>query len=194
MNNPKYVTQQDEVLIGKNLQNENDIADLLHQHRKQFYSYIMTLVKDHYAAEDIFQECCIKIIHCIRSGKYKEEGRFMAWTSRIIRNMCMDYLNAKNKKFAIKVADGADIFELVKMSDDGADKNLVQQQFEKRIHQMLDKVSVDQREVIILRFFYQLSFKEIANITNTNVNTALGRMRYGLDKLRELNMQLTEVL
>lgn len=173
--------------------NESAISELLERYKKQFYTYIVIMIKDHHVAEDIFQEACIKIIQSIRLGKYHEDGRFVQWSSRIIRNMCMDYLKSAKRKMMVHVPEGVDIFSMLNMNQGSADMDIINSQFSQRMHMMLDRLPSEQKEIIIMRFFFQMSFKEIAALLNTNVNTAMGRMRYGILKLRAMmeRMQVT---
>lgn len=174
--------------------NEQAIAVLLERYKKQFYTYIYVIVKDHYLAEDLFQEACIKVINSIRNDKYVDDGRFVPWASRIIRNLCMDHLKSAKKKVMVTMPDGSDVFGFLNLNSDSADSRLLESQFNHRIHRMLEKIPIEQSEIIIMRFFYQMSFKEIAQLLNTNVNTAMGRMRYGMIRLRELTATMSEAI
>lgn len=179
--------QPEEVLFDLiRSKNEAAISELLERYKKQFYTYIVIVIKDQHVAEDIFQEACIKIIQSIRLGKYQEDGRFVQWSSRIIRNMCMDYLKSSKRKKMIHVPDGVDIFDFIKGNEASADTHLLNEQSRHRLHLMLDELPNEQKEIIIMRFFFQMSFKEIAQTLNTNVNTAMGRMRYGIIKMRSM--------
>jgi RNA polymerase sigma factor (sigma-70 family) len=187
--------QPDEVLFTE-VQNKNEqaIAVLLDRYKKQFYSYILVIVKDHYIAEDLFQEACIKIIQSIRLGKYKEDGRFVQWASRIVRNLCMDHLKSSKKRTMVSMPDGSDVFAFLNLNVPAADHRIIETQFVNRLHMMLEQLPNEQREIIIMRFFYKLSFKEIAHMLDTNVNTAMGRMRYGLIRLRNLMGAMKEAV
>ncbi|MBL7773374.1 MAG: sigma-70 family RNA polymerase sigma factor [Chitinophagaceae bacterium] len=171
---------------------ERAIAILLERYKKQFFTYILVIIKDHTTAEDLFQEACIKIINSIRNNKYSEDGRFVQWASRLIRNLCMDYLKSNKRKIMVQLPDGGDIFSVLQIDHRSADHRILQTQFVNRIHYMLDKLPQEQREIIILRFFHKMSFKEIASMLNTNVNTAMGRMRYGIIRLRDMMESMTE--
>ncbi len=143
---------------------------LVIRHKDKLYTSILFLVKDKYLAEDIFQDVLIKIIDTIRGGRYTEEGKFLPWAMRIAHNLC----------------DDRDIFEVINFTEDGADVKIMKRQSHDRVRRMLDLLPEDQREVIILRHYADLSFKEIASLTSCSINTALGRMRYGLINLRKM--------
>ncbi|MGN6416865.1 MAG: sigma-70 family RNA polymerase sigma factor [Pseudobacter sp.] len=162
---------------------------LVLRHKDKMYTSILFLVKDKYLAEDIFQDVLIKIIDTIRSGRYTEEGKFLPWAMRIAHNLCVDHFRKVKRTPAIKTSDDRDIFEVINFTEDGADQKMMKRQSHDRVRQMLDLLPDDQREVIILRHYADMSFKEIASLTNCSINTALGRMRYGLINLRKMMMQ-----
>ncbi|HEV3250043.1 MAG TPA: sigma-70 family RNA polymerase sigma factor [Puia sp.] len=159
---------------------------LIIRHKDKLYTSILFLVKDKYLAEDIFQDVLIKIIETIRGGRYTEEGKFLPWAMRIAHNLCVDHFRKVKRTPAIKTSDDRDIFEVINFTEEGADTKMMKRQSHDRVRQMLDLLPEDQREVIILRHYADLSFKEIASLTNCSINTALGRMRYGLINLRKM--------
>jgi RNA polymerase sigma factor (sigma-70 family) len=159
---------------------------LVIRHKDKLYTSILFLVKDKYLAEDIFQDVLIKIIDTIRGGRYTEEGKFLPWAMRIAHNLCVDHFRKVKRTPTIKTSDDRDIFEVINFTEDGADVKIVKRQSHDRVRRMLDLLPEDQREVIILRHYADLSFKEIASLTNCSINTALGRMRYGLINLRKM--------
>jgi RNA polymerase sigma factor (sigma-70 family) len=165
------------------------LETLILRHKEKMYTSILFLVKDKYLAEDIFQDVLIKIIDTIRGGRYTEEGKFLPWAMRIAHNLCVDHFRKVKRTPAIKTSDDRDIFEVINFTEDGADQKMMKRQSYDRVRQMLDLLPDDQREVIILRHYADLSFKEIASLTNCSINTALGRMRYGLINLRKMMMQ-----
>ena len=165
------------------------LETLVIRHKDKMYTSILFLVKDKYLAEDIFQDVLIKIIDTIRGGRYTEEGKFLPWAMRIAHNLCVDHFRTVKRTPAIKTSDDRDIFEVINFTEDGADVKMMKRQSHDRVRQMLDLLPEDQREVIILRHYADLSFKEIASLTNCSINTALGRMRYGLINLRKMMMQ-----
>jgi RNA polymerase sigma-70 factor (ECF subfamily) len=165
------------------------LETLILRHKEKMYTSILFLVKDKYLAEDIFQDVLIKIIDTIRGGRYTEEVKFLPWAMRIAHNLCVDHFRKVKRTPAIKTSDDRDIFEVINFTEDGADQKMMKRQSYDRVRQMLDLLPDDQREVIILRHYADLSFKEIAALTNCSINTALGRMRYGLINLRKMMLQ-----
>ena len=162
---------------------------LVIRHKDKLYTSILFLVKDKYLAEDIFQDVLIKIIDTIRGGRYTEEGKFLPWAMRIAHNLCVDHFRKVKRTPAIKTSDDRDILEVINFTEDGADVKIMKRQSHDRVRRMLDLLPEDQREVIILRHYADLSFKEIASLTNCSINTALGRMRYGLINLRKMMVE-----
>ncbi|MEO6930885.1 MAG: sigma-70 family RNA polymerase sigma factor [Chitinophagaceae bacterium] len=167
----------------------NALEALVVRHKDKLYTSILFLVKDKYLAEDIFQDVIIKIIDTIRGGRYTEEGKFLPWAMRIAHNLCVDHFRKVKRTPTIKTSDDRDIFEVLNFTEDGADEKMMKRQSHDRVRKMLDLLPEDQREVIILRHFAELSFKEIASLTNCSINTALGRMRYGLINLRKMMVE-----
>ena len=133
-----------------------------------------------------FQEVFIKIIDTLRAGRYNEEGKFLPWALRIAHNLCVDHFRKVKRTPAIKTSDDRDIFEVLNFTEEGADKAMMQGQSHGLVRKMIDMLPEEQREVIVLRHYADLSFKEIAEMTNTSINTALGRMRYGLINMRKI--------
>lgn len=165
---------------------ENALSVLITRYKDRIYTSIYLLVKDKYLAEDIFQEVFIRIIDTLREGKYTDEGKFLPWAMRIGHNLCVDHFRRVKRGPSIKTSDDHDIFEVLDVSEPGADHKLVTGQTHDKVRKMVDMLPEDQREVIILRHYADLSFKEIAELTNCSINTALGRMRYGLINLRKM--------
>ena len=164
----------------------NALETLVVRHKDKLYTSILFMVKDKYLAEDIFQDVLIKIIDTIRGGRYTEEGKFLPWAMRIAHNMCVDHFRKVKRSPTIKTSDDRDIFEVLNFSEPGADHKMMNGQSHERIRKMVDMLPEDQREVIILRHYADLSFKEIADLTKCSINTALGRMRYGLINMRKM--------
>ena len=167
----------------------NALETLVLRHKDKMYTSILFLVKDKYLAEDIFQDVFIRIIDTMRSGRYTEEGKFLPWAMRIAHNLCVDHFRKVKRTPSIKTSDDRDIFEVINFTEEGADEKMMKRQSHEKVRQMLDLLPEDQREVIILRHYADLSFKEIASLTNCSINTALGRMRYGLINLRKMMTQ-----
>src|SRR6201747_1988213 len=166
--------------------NLHTLETLIIRHKDKLYTSILFLVKDKYLAEDIFQDVLIKIIDTIRGGRYTDEGKFLPWAMRIAHNLCVDHFRKVKRTPTIKTKDDRDIFDVLNFSEDGADVKIMKNQSHHTVRKMLEFLPEDQREVIILRHFAELSFKEIATLTNCSINTALGRMLYGLINLRKM--------
>ena len=175
-----------ELFNSFNAGNVNAFEALVLRHKDKLYTSIFFLVKDKYLAEDIFQDVFIRIIDTIKSGRYTEEGKFLPWAMRIAHNLCVDYFRKVKRTPTIKNSDDQDIFEVLNFTEDSAEDKMIKKQSHNRVKDMLDQLPEDQREVIILRHYADMSFKEIADITNCSINTALGRMRYGLINLRKM--------
>ena len=169
--------------------NVNALEALVLRHKDKIYTSILFLVKDKYLAEDIFQDVFIRIIDTMRSGRYTEEGKFLPWAMRIAHNLCVDHFRKVKRTPTVKNSDDQDIFEVLNFTEDSAEDKMIKKQSHSRIKDMLDQLPDDQREVIILRHYADLSFKEIAELTDCSINTALGRMRYGLINLRKMMVQ-----
>ncbi len=165
------------------------LEELIKKHKDRIFTSIVILVKDRSLAEDIFQEVFIKIIDTLRSGSYTDEGKFLPWALRIAHNLCVDHFRRVKRTPIVHSNDDHDIFENLNLSEEGAEGVIMKAQSHERVRQMLDMLPQDQREVIVLRHFANLSFKEIADKTNCSINTALGRMRYGLINLRKLMVE-----
>lgn len=159
---------------------------LVLRHKDKLYTSIFLLVKDKYLAEDLFQDMFIKVIDTIRGNRYTEEGKFLPWAMRIAHNLCVDHFRRVKRTPTIKTSDNHDIFEVLNFSNENAEEKMMKNQTYDRIRRMLDLLPEEQREVIILRHYADLSFKEIATLTNCSINTALGRMRYGLINMRKM--------
>jgi RNA polymerase sigma-70 factor (ECF subfamily) len=159
---------------------------LVTRYKDRIYSSILFFVKDTYLAEDLFQDVFIKIIDTLKNKRYTEEGKFLPWALRIAHNLCVDYFRKVKRTPAIKTSDDQDIFEVINVSQEAPDQKLMRGESHEKVRRMLDLLPEEQREIIVLRHYANLSFKEIAKITNCSINTALGRMRYGLINLRKM--------
>ena len=165
------------------------LSTLVVRYKDKIYTSIYLLVKDKYLAEDIFQDVFIRIIDTMRGGRYTEEGKFLPWAMRIAHNLCVDHFRKVKRTPIIKTGENQDIFEVLNFTEDSAEDKMMKKQSHNRVKDMLDQLPEDQREVIILRHYADMSFKEIASVTNCSINTALGRMRYGLINLRKMMVQ-----
>lgn len=166
--------------------NELALKTLILRHKTRIYSSIYLLVKDQYLAEDIFQDTFIKVIKTLKTGKYNEEGKFLPWTLRIAHNLVIDHFRREKRTPVITSADGTDILNLIQAHEESAEDVLLRLQTTKDLRAMIHLLPEDQKEVLIMRHYGDLSFKEIAEITGVSINTALGRMRYALSNLRKM--------
>jgi RNA polymerase sigma-70 factor (ECF subfamily) len=184
----KTLTQATDNQLVKSFQEGSNSAleVLVNRHKDRIFTSINILVKDKYLAEDLFQDVFIKIIDTLRANRYNEEGKFLPWAIRIAHNLCVDHFRKVRRTPAITTSDDRDIFEVINVAEAGVDKTMMQEQCYNSIRRVLDMLPEEQREVIILRHYADLSFKEIANLTNCSINTALGRMRYGLLNMRKI--------
>ena len=180
----------DQQLIHLYMEGDADaLATVVIRYKDKIFTSIYLLVKDKYLAEDIFQDVFIRIIDTLKGGRYTDEGKFLPWAMRIAHNMCVDHFRKVKRSPTIKTSDDRDIFEVLNFSEPGADQKMMNGQSHDRVRKMVDMLPEDQREVIILRHYADLSFKEIADLTKCSINTALGRMRYGLINLRKLMVE-----
>ena len=178
----KTISQQvtDNQLVAAFQQGNNDALEvLIHRHKEKIFTSILLLTKDKYLAEDLFQDVFIKIIDTLRTNRYNEEGKFLPWSLRVAHNLVVDHFRKVNRKPTIITSEKQDIFEMINVVEEGAERSMIKTESQERMRKVIDMLPEEQREVIVLRHFADLSFKEIAEITNCSINTALGRMRYG---------------
>lgn len=165
--------------------NSASFGILLERHKAKIFTSICLLVKDKYLAEDIFQDMCIRIIDNLKSGKYTENGKFVSWAMRIAHNMCIDHFRKAKNVPVIRTSEGHDIFDVLNFSEPGQDEKIMKEESYNKVRRLVDMLPEDQREVIILRHYADMNFKDIAALSNVSINTALGRMRYGLMNMRK---------
>ena len=177
----------DEQLIRLYINGDNDaLTKIIMRHRTKIFTSIYLLIKDKYLAEDIFQDVFINIIDTLKAGRYKEEGKFIQWAMRIAHNMSIDHFRKIKRNPTIITSENKDIFDVLNFSEVDIEQKIISQETHEKVRILLDKLTDDQREVIILRHYANLSFKEISELTNCSINTSLGRMRYGLLNLRKI--------
>ena len=177
----------DQILIHAYINgDEKAFEQLLNKHKGKIYTSIFMFVKEQELANDIFQETFIKIIDTLRSGKYQDEGKFLPWALRIAYNLCVDYFRRGKRRNIVQTPDDFDLFDLLKSADDNQESRMVRDQIYAKIRRLVDALPQEQREVILLRHYAELSFKEIAELTQVSINTALGRMRYALINIRKM--------
>lgn len=166
--------------------NDRAFEVLLNRHRDKIYTSIYLFVKDRDLAEDIFQDVFIKIIKTLRNGKYNHEGKFLQWAMRISYNMCVDHFRKNKKKTKVSATETFDIFDVLESPEDNKETSIIKSQLHKKVRELVDQLPEEQREVVILRHYADMSFKEISQLTRVSINTALGRMRYALINMRKM--------
>ncbi|MCX4301587.1 MAG: sigma-70 family RNA polymerase sigma factor [Alistipes sp.] len=173
----------------------NAISQLIERHSRRVRNYIRMLVKDHDLTEDIFQETFIKAVRVIDEGRYCDNGKFLSWVLRIAHNLVIDYFRNRRQNKSVTESDaGYDVLGTLKFADRTIEDELVSEQIERDIRSLVESLPEEQREVVRMRYFAGLSFKEIAEQTGVSINTALGRMRYALINLRKLIKEKNMVL
>ena len=166
---------------------QSAIEILIQRHRRKVFTYILLTIKNHQLAEDLFQETFIKVVQSLRGGRYRDNGRFLSWVIRIAHNLIIDHFRKEKQMNAVSNDDTeVDLFNSRKFSDDNIEELIVHNQIRAEIRSLINELPDDQREVVLLRHYGGLSFKEIADQTDVSINTALGRMRYALINLRKL--------
>ncbi len=158
---------------------------LLHRHKSRIYTSIYLIVKDRYTAEDLLQDTFIKAVNVIKSGRYNEEGKFLPWLSRIAHNLAIDHFRSNRRHPEITLEDGSRIFDSLQFSEDSFETIQLKQDTKTRLRALIKELPDEQKEVLIMRNYLQMSFQEIADRTGVSINTALGRMRYALINLRK---------
>ncbi len=166
--------------------NELAIEQLITRHKDRVYTYIICKVKIESVAEDVFQDTFIKVINTIKKGKYNDEGKFLPWVMRIAHNLIIDYYRKNNKMQLVTGNDDFDIFDVIRCPNKDASEEMEVAQVLGDVKKLIKYLPSDQKEVLMMRLYYDMSFKEISETTNVSINTALGRMRYALINLRKL--------
>jgi RNA polymerase sigma factor (sigma-70 family) len=173
--------------------NEYALEILIKRYKDKVYTSVYMLVKDKYLAEDIFQDAFLKIIKTIKDGRYAEQGKFLPWAIRVAHNLCMDHFRRTRNHVSVTLPDGQDISALFGAGDMVAD-GIEKRQVHASVRKLVEELPEEQREVIVLRIYADLSFKEISDLTGVSINTALGRMRYALINMRRLITEKQMVL
>lgn len=177
----------DQELIARYLKGEEKAFEvLLNRHKNKIYTSIYLFTKDRSLADDIFQEVFIRIIDTLRRGKYNHEGKFLQWAMRISYNLCVDYFRRGKRRPIVSPTEDFNILDVLPQQDLNAEEDIMRSQTHDRIRMLVDMLPEEQREVVILRHYADMSFKEIAQLTRVSINTALGRMRYALINIRKM--------
>ena len=183
----KKIALTDNELIARYVAgDESALKTLITRHEKKVFSYIMLSVKNRELAEDIFQDTFIKVINTLRSGNYKEEGKFVQWVMRIANNLKIDYFRKMQRMPAFEGNGDFDIFDVIYGTDPSVEQKMITEQIYEELRLLITMLPDEQREVLEMRIYNDISFKDIAEITGVSINTALGRMRYALINLRKI--------
>ena len=177
----------DNELIKQFLSGDESVLEcLITRHQRKVFTSILLLVKDKELAEDLFQETFIKVINTLRSGSYHEEGKFLPWVIRIGHNLVIDYFRKQKRMPMVRDTEEYSVMDSLKLTDENIEDKIIVTQIHAEIRQLIEYLPLDQREVVIMRHYADMSFKDIAESTNVSINTSLGRMRYALINLRKL--------
>jgi len=175
--------------------NHSSLQILIKRHQNRLYSYIFLLVKDKQLADDVFQDTYVKVINTLKQGNYRDEGKFIQWVMRIAHNLVIDHFRKSKKvNFVESQNNDYDVFDTIRLTDPSIEEQLVTNQIHSDVKKLLHYLPDEQKEVIVLRCYSGLSFKDIADQTDVSINTALGRMRYALINLRKLIEERSIVL
>jgi len=158
---------------------------LLHRHKSRIYTAIYMIVKDRYEAEDLLQDTFIKAVNTIKGGRYNEEGKFLPWVSRIAHNLAIDHFRRKKRYPEVILEDGSRVFDSMQFSEDSFESKQLMRDTKSRLRDLVKELPEEQKQVLIMRHYLEMSFQEIADRTGVSINTALGRMRYALINLRK---------
>ncbi len=165
--------------------NEEAFEQLVKRHKNRIFTTINLIVKDSYLAEDLLQETFIKAIRTIKSGRYNEEGKFLPWILRIGHNLAIDHFRKDKRYPTMVLEDGSPVFNTLEFSESSYESVQVRKVVDHRVKKFIDELPLVQREVLVMRHFMDMSFKDIADVTGVSINTALGRMRYALINIRK---------
>ena len=182
-----YLKMSDSDLVKSYLSGKEQALEvLISRHQKRIFSYIVVRIQDEDIANDIFQDTFVKVINTLRRGKYNEEGKFLQWTMRIAHNLVIDHFRREKRMPTMSPTDDFNIFNILKDGSLNVETSMIKDQIETDLHKLIEQLPEEQKEVLKLRHFSGLSFKDIAEQTDVSINTALGRMRYALINLRKL--------
>ena len=162
------------------------LSELINRHQARLYGFIFSKIQDRDATEDVFQDTFIKVIRTLKRGNYNEQGKFLPWVMRIAHNLVIDYFRKNNRMPKFKNKGDFDIFSVLSDESPNAENKIVENQIADHVRILLEELPEDQKTVIKMRIYQDMSFKEISENTGVSINTALGRMRYGLINLRKM--------
>lgn len=186
---------QDAELVSNYINgNEQALSTLIVRHKQRIYSFIYSKVYDRDVTEDVFQDTFIKVIRTLKRGKYNEEGKFLPWVMRIAHNLVIDHFRKNSRMPKFQNAGEFSIFSVLSDSTLNAEKTLIKDQVESDVRRIIEELPEDQKQVLLMRIYQDMSFKEISERTGVSINTALGRMRYALINMRKVIEQNNIVL
>lgn len=178
----------DQELVKKYINGDNySFEVLLNRHKNRVFAFIMSKIKNKDLSEDIFQDTYVKVVNSLQKGKYNEEGKFLPWVMRIAHNLVIDHFRKQKKMHMVRSNNDFDIFDVIKDDSINVDDRLIRDQIFNDLRALINLLPKDQREVLKMRYFEEMSFKKIAEYFDISINTALGRMRYALINLRVLS-------
>lgn len=185
----KAQPMSDELLVKNYIQGNHEcFMQLVKRYRRKLYGYIYVAVKDAMVADDLFQETFLKVINTLNSGSYREEGKFIQWLMRIAHNQIIDYFRKSSKMYQVSSIgeNDDDIFLTISDENPNIEETMITSQMHSTLNYLVEQLPEEQKEVLKMRFYDNLSFKEIAEETNVSINTALARMRYAIINLRKM--------
>jgi RNA polymerase sigma-70 factor (ECF subfamily) len=186
MKNLKSSMTDHELIIDFMAGNERSFEILINRHKSRLYTTIVLIVKDRFIAEDLYQETLMKILSMIREGRYNEEGKFLPWAIRISRNLAIDFFRKEKRNPMVHSTEDYDLFSVIGHTEESPEKKIISAENTRYIRELINRLPDKQREVLVMRHYSDLSFKEISDLTEVSINTALGRMRYALVNLRKM--------
>ncbi len=182
----RHEASDSELVNGYRQGDEQAFVQLVSRHKNKIYTAIYLIVKDQFVAEDLLQETFIKVIDTIRSGKYIEEGKFLPWVSRIAHNLAIDHFRKHKRYPTVVLEDGSVVFNSLELAEESFEDQQIKAETYAHLRECVKRLPKPQREVLIMRHYFKMSFQEISDATGVSINTALGRMRYALINLRKL--------
>ena len=189
------INQSDEILLKSYLSGDEAAFEILiRKHKDKVFAFILSKIKNYNLAHDVFQDTFIKVINSLKRGKYNEEGKFIPWVMRIAHNLVIDHFRRQTKTRSIAPTHDFNIFDIISNEEKNAEEEMIDEQITSDLRKLIEELTEDQKEVLKMRYYKDLSFKEISEMTDVSINTALGRMRYAIINLRKLvekhNVQL----
>lgn len=183
----KYSMNSDALLVSAYVNgDESALGELITRHKDRIYRFIYSKVYDRDVTEDIFQDTFVKVINTLKRGAYNEEGKFLPWVMRIAHNLVIDHFRKNNRMPKFESNDDFNIFSVLSDGALNAEHSLIQDQVQRDVQRLIEELPEEQKEVLIMRIYKDMSFKEISEQTGVSINTALGRMRYALINLRKV--------